>query len=277
MIFISDIKIIVPPELSIHKQKSELLPFYKEMYKKIGGLMPFINLENITVPIAGEKTGKDLILQVLKKVVDNQMHIEGKEPLYYIDVRASEDYSAPAPDYFLLSKVGLKHTKPLNIRGISNTGLIHSLKIMKLQLENSWEEYAIASVSQRFEPHDFRGKKLPLVDGGVAFALKGKKCAEEGFLVKEFQINRNRESFLNSFNKDEFIIGRNNSETRDSGLGLYKRENSENYDFGCMDVLYTLEELTRKKIIKHGQEVTLVAIEKEFYTTIKLIYQAKGM
>ncbi|WOO36844.1 hypothetical protein R2R35_24145 [Anaerocolumna sp. AGMB13020] len=276
IIFISNIKRYIPPVQSAQNQKSELLSFYKEMYRRTGELIPQTGPNTGVAPAAGGLSGSELALKVLRQVIDSRTGELAGEPIYYLDVRSSEDFSAPAPDYYILSNFRFKHTKPLNIRGNAGISLIHAFMIMEYKLGNRKGEYAVGSVSQRFEPSDYRGTGPILADGAIGFLLKAEAGSnEEGFYIEDYHITREKEKFKQLIGKEDYIVCHNNVETRSMAWESDFRTEFLSYDFGCMDTFCTLENLCARRMLKNGQTVTLVSVKNSNYTGIKLKYKEK--
>ncbi|MCT4688878.1 hypothetical protein [Vallitalea sp.] len=271
MIFISNIREFIPPILNVDEQKSELLPFYNSTYERLYSKSTSNKSNSIKAPIGEKLSGKELILKALDEVYISRKKQPLVEPLYYFDIRSSEDYSTPAPDYYILNRLGIKHAKALNIRGVSNVALIHMLKMAKFILEQK-EDYLLVSISQRLDPDDFRGEGYILADGAIAFICNKNKGQEEGYYIKELFITESEKELLCKISDKKKVIGRNNQETMSLLCNTIIRDNYLNYDFGCMDYLLTLEDLRNNKRLKNEDEFALVGVEDNKYTMITVQY-----
>lgn len=272
MIFLSNLESFITNMQTVNEQKSELLDFYHEMYHKTGREKQVSSDGTIVAPVAGSNTGIEVILKTLKPVVEREQR-EGTEPLYYFDIRSSENYSLPSPDYFLLFEIGVKHTKPINLRGVSNIGLIHALRIAEILLDTSEVNYIVASASQRLEPRDDRNKEYILADGSLSFAIRnGIRNDMEGYYIHDTFVTRDYEVFQKKVKEAQVFICRNNKETMEIHLSCLERERYHQYDFGCMDTLYSLLESKNKYQFNQDECIMLVAKENGFYTGITLRY-----
>lgn len=264
MIYISHFKTYIPNIESSNKQVSECLGFYKNSYMRLA--MERLNSEEIRIiaPMAKYFTSEELILNAFSKECIN------KEPSLYIDMRSSETYSLPAPDYYILKNLGCKNTKPINILGVADVPLIHAFSLYDV-FDN--ENYYIASLSQRIEPKDNRNSDFILSDGAMSFTISDKNDVN-GFCVENFIITSYKEDLINYIDKENGdVILRNNKDTRDLGLGFtIKRNSYEKYDFGCMDTFFSLLDIESKGQLKDKQDIVLVSAEAKTYTAITLKY-----
>lgn len=271
MIFISNIEKIVPAIMEVENQKCELLAFYKSTYEKLYSSLVNDKKVKVEAPIGGDLSGKELILKALNDTYSYKSH-GLLEPLYYFDIRSSEDYSTPAPDYYILEKLGIKRAKALNIRSVSNVAFIHMLKMTNLLLKNK-EDYVLASLSQRLDPQDFRGEEYVLADGAIAFTCKREHIDnEEGYYFEEMSILKTSSELLSKVSGHKKVIARNNKETMSLLSNTLRREDHLDYDFGVMDCLYTLEELRSSKQLEYEDELMLVGVENKVYTMIRVRY-----
>ncbi len=55
---------------------------------------------------------------------------------YFFDVRTTEDFSCPAPEYKLLDFLKLKHTVPLGIKGMGSLALVQAFRIAEQYISN---------------------------------------------------------------------------------------------------------------------------------------------
>ena len=214
-------------------------------------------------------TSHEMILQTFSK---DWVEFVEKEPTYYLDIRSSEAYSLPVPDYYILKMAGYRNTKPLNLLGLADVPLIHAFSLFH-SFEKG-ENYFIVSLSQRLEPGDSRNNEFVLADGAISFMIS-KRNRGNCFCV-ESCIKTSREDELFAYLKKEEAEAalRNNTDTKQLNLngGRIKRIKHETYDFGCMDTIYTLLSAEEDKRLEDGQRVALVSAEDSTYTGIIVKY-----
>jgi len=77
---------------------------------------------------------------------------QNKIPKYFFDVRTTEDFSSPAPEYLLLHKVGLKNTCPLCVKGMGVISLIMAFQLANLYLTK--KETALFCLVEQYNYYD---------------------------------------------------------------------------------------------------------------------------
>ncbi len=269
MIYISHLKTYIPDIESVNKQVSELLPFYKDSYERLKSEAKGSGESDIIAPIAKSMTSHEMILQTFPKDCVEYMK---KEPTFYLDIRSSEAYSLPVPDYYILKTVGCRNVKPLNILGLADVSLIHAFSLF-----NSFEKggnYFIVSLSQRLEPGDNRNYEFILADGAISFVIS-EKHRGNCFCVESYIKTSNKDELFDYLKKKDIeLVFRNNTDTKQLNLNgrRIKRMKYEKYDFGCMDTVYTLLEAEADQRLDNGQCVAMVSVEDNIYTAIMVQY-----
>lgn len=265
MIYISHFKIHIPDIESANKQVSEFLPFYNDSYERLKSEISEREETSIVAPIAKNMTSDEMILQAFSE------NCVEEEPSFYLDIRSSETYSLPAPDYYILKMLGYKNTKPLNILGVADVPLIHAFSLFNAFEKN--ENYFIVSLSQRLEPRDIRNYEYILADGALSFIISNKK-KDSCFCVERYFKTTNKDKLFSYLNKEDGeIILRNNTATRLLDLrGRIRRNTYEMYDFGCMDTVYTLLDAEANRKLVDRQRIVMVSVEANTYTAITIKY-----
>lgn len=72
----------------------------------------------------------------------------------FLDVRTTEEYGAPAPEYLLLDRAGLNHLSPLAIRGMESLALPQALEIAQVQLQQNGSRKVLLCCSALPTPYD---------------------------------------------------------------------------------------------------------------------------
>ncbi|MBQ7219444.1 MAG: hypothetical protein IJS28_00530 [Synergistaceae bacterium] len=72
---------------------------------------------------------------------------------FFYDIRNSEEYEQPSPDYALLSRVGLNHVSPLCIRDKEGASLITALQIARFDAVGD-DEPVLFCCSEMFTRYD---------------------------------------------------------------------------------------------------------------------------
>lgn len=269
MIYISHFKTFIPDIENVNKQVSELLPFYKDSYERLKSKIKRNDESDIAAPIAKNTTSHEMILQTFSK---DWFEFVEKEPTYYLDIRSSEAYSLPVPDYYILKMAGYRNTKPLNLLGLADVPLIHAFSLFH-SFEES-ENYFIVSLSQRLEPGDSRNNEFVLADGAISFVIS-KRNRGDCFCVESYIKTSNEDNLFAYLKKEEAdVVFRNNTDTKQlnlNGRGI-KRMKHEAYDFGCLDTIYTLLRAKEDRRLEDGQRIAMVSAEDNAYTAIMVKY-----
>lgn len=72
----------------------------------------------------------------------------------FLDVRTTEEYGAPAPEYQLLDRAGLNRLSPLAIRGMESLALLQALEIAQIQLQQDSSGKILVCCSTLSTPYD---------------------------------------------------------------------------------------------------------------------------
>lgn len=72
----------------------------------------------------------------------------------FLDVRTTEEYGSPAPEYVLLDQAGLNRLSPLAIRGMGSLALLQALEIAQVQLQQDCSEKILVCCSALPTPYD---------------------------------------------------------------------------------------------------------------------------
>lgn len=72
----------------------------------------------------------------------------------FLDVRTTEEYGGPAPEYLLLDQAGLNCLSPLAIRGMGSLALLQALEIAQNQLQQNRSGKILVCCSTLPTPYD---------------------------------------------------------------------------------------------------------------------------
>lgn len=125
-------------------------PFYITSFEKLYGINKTENLPNI-VPTDNHK--------LLLSVIHQSIKCYKNKIMYFYDIRTTEEYGSPAPEYKLLYDAGLKNLSPISINGEGGLSLPFALHIlMQFTKEN---QIALVCCSEMYNKYDleFKNKK----------------------------------------------------------------------------------------------------------------------
>lgn len=131
-----------PPDVRLALNK-----FYMDSFKA---------LYNITDDIEAEAADLEFPLMVLRKTISEKI---GDKPKYFFDIRTTEEFGNPAPEYLLLYKLGLNNTVPLSIKGMGNLAIIQGFAFAELCLNgNETALFYIAEAYNRFDQKKYKAQ-----------------------------------------------------------------------------------------------------------------------
>lgn len=102
-------------------------------------------------------TNEKVDLEWILSSMRNTLKKIKKEPNYFFDVRTTEDFSSPAPEYALLHRLNFKNTAPLSIKGMGTLSLIQAFRISEQYLKES--EIALFCLAEQYHRYDANGEK----------------------------------------------------------------------------------------------------------------------
>lgn len=119
-------------------------PFYRTAYGKLYGKNAMANDGENEHP----HNSASLIIPVLNKAISG----EKTSPSLFFDVRMTEEYCSPAPEYMLLHSVGIKKINPLGVKGMGVMSLPFAVELAELYLKEN--EIALFCCVEQYVPED---------------------------------------------------------------------------------------------------------------------------
>lgn len=156
-----------------------LHPFYFDSFSTLYG----IPKDSLCV---NEKRDLEWVLSSMRNTLNNI----GKEPNYFFDVRTTEDFSSPAPEYALLHRLNFKNSAPLSIKGMGTLSLIQAFRISEQYLKES--EIALFCLVEQYHRYDVNSEKD--FRGNALTFLATKKQGE--FLIEEMGFCETKQELL---------------------------------------------------------------------------------
>ena len=155
-------------------------------------------------PVSGAGT---VLLPTLRAVLDRLQ--DGGKPDYFFDVRTTEEFACAAPEYALLSALGMNTASPLSIKGMGSLSIIQGFLLASLYLRPS--ECALFSAAESYHCYDeaWRAKPAAKAAGFLLSPASGDMTLEDfGFLKNEQEINQflHREHFDRIFSQDPAFV-----------------------------------------------------------------------
>ena len=149
-------------------------PFYQTTFCRLYGKEESeVKVEEGVYP----RDNYEFLIPVLQELVAGRE----KEISHFYDVRTTEEFSQPAPEYALLKGAGLQRTAPLGVKGMGAFALPFALVLA----ENSVEEnkFAVILCAEIYTPADgekYRNSRRGccgfLLRKGSADQVQGKNC-----------------------------------------------------------------------------------------------------
>lgn len=130
---------------SVPEKGNFVHPFYRDTFAKLYG----VDAKSLITP-DGEypQESTNLLLPILSKVIENY---EDKIRCFY-DVRISEEFGSPAPEYLLLKGTNLNKISPLSVKGMKALSLPFALLLAEHELQD--EEYGLFCCADLNTPFD---------------------------------------------------------------------------------------------------------------------------
>ena len=97
-----------------------------------------------------EQRETDWMIEALKNTM-TEVNTE-HPPKYFFDVRTTEEFSCPAPEYYLLKQLYIKHISPISVKGMEGLSLIQAFLIAEQYVQI--QESALFCVAQRYHCYD---------------------------------------------------------------------------------------------------------------------------
>ena len=172
----------------INNQKNELCgeyqpnlhPFYTPSFTALYKLPNIQSNSNAT-----RDKNSEWIINSLKRTLNNI----DDEPTFFFDVRTTEDFSSPAPEYLILKNLNLKRTTPLNIKGMGQLAIVQAFQISDLYLTDGGT--ALFSVVEEYHLFDQipRSQQGGFISSFLLTSTKGEMEIEEyGFFELEEKV-----------------------------------------------------------------------------------------
>lgn len=162
-------------------------PFYKDSFTKLYGISKNELKSSFEIPT-------EWILSTIKRTLANIK----TEPEFFFDVRSTEDFSSPAPEYVLLHQLNLKHTSPLSIKGMGSLSIIQALQISDLYLT----EFNSALFCIVEEYHRYDKEKKPR--GYVASFILSKLTGE--LEIEDYGFFESKQDLIKYLSNEKFDI-----------------------------------------------------------------------
>lgn len=123
------------------KNYPDVHPFYKDSFSFL------YDLEEIRT---AEKRETDWMMEALKNTMADAK--PEHPPKYFFDVRTTEEFSCPAPEYYLLKQLHIERISPLSVKGMGGLSLIQAFLIAEQYVQI--QEPALFCVAQRYHCYD---------------------------------------------------------------------------------------------------------------------------
>ena len=120
-------------------------PFYRDTFSTLYGIdVEVLPVEEDVYPDANLK----MLLPLIKSTVNGY---EDRVRFFY-DVRTTEEFGYPAPEYLLLHGAGLKHVAPLGVKGMKALAFPFALLLAEHAMKDG--DYALVCCAQLNTPFD---------------------------------------------------------------------------------------------------------------------------
>lgn len=117
--------------------------FYKDTFSALYGI-PRDRIDEV------KKTRESWLMPAMR---DTLLSAQLKyEPKYFFDVRTTEEFSSPAPEYLLLHGLGLKRTSPLSIKGMDSLALIQAFRLAELYMSD--DDVSLFCAAEQYNKYD---------------------------------------------------------------------------------------------------------------------------
>ncbi len=126
---------------SSNRNFPDVHPFYRNSFGFLYGLKEIRTVE---------QRETDWMIDALKTTMaDAKLE---HPPKYFFDVRTTEEFSCPAPEYYLLKQLHLERISPLSIKGMGGLALIQAFLIAEQYVQI--QESALFCTAQRYHYYD---------------------------------------------------------------------------------------------------------------------------
>lgn len=198
-------------------------PFYQTAFCRLYGLNESeVKVKDGFYP----KDNYDFLLPVLRELAVGRE----TEVSHFYDVRTTEEFLQPAPEYALLKGAGLPRVSPLGVKGMGAFALPFSLVLAELSAEVN--RCALVLCSEIFTPADgeiyLNSKKCC---GGFLLRKYASDSTIDGYCILAYRYNVTRED-VDSYKKEHF--------PKDSTLAVYEGDS-------LMDSLSMLDHALKEK------------------------------
>lgn len=170
-----------------YNDKPILHPFYTDSFSALYDIPKDSLIKN-------EKSDIEWVLSAMRSSI-KRIDVE---PKYFFDVRTTEDFSSPAPEYVLLHRLNLKNTAPLSIKGMGALALIQAFRISEQYLDKS--EIALFCLVEQYHRYDMNNEK-DSIGHAVAFIIS-KEPGE--FLIEAMGFCKTRQELLRLLQDEVF-------------------------------------------------------------------------
>lgn len=110
-------------------------------------------------------------------------------PNYFFDVRTTEEFSCPAPEYYLLKQLNLAHTSPLSVKGMGGLAIVQALFIAEQYVQT--DKSVLFCAAQHYHCYDNAANSE---QAAVSF-IASKKAGE--YFVESIGLCRTYEDAVN--------------------------------------------------------------------------------
>lgn len=129
----------------VRKDGKFVHPFYRDTFSSLYG----IKVEELPVE---EDVYPDANLKMLLPLIKNTVKGYEDRVRFFYDVRTTEEFGYPAPEYLLLHGTGLKHVAPLGVKGMKALAFPFALLLAEHDMKDG--DYALVCCAQLNTPFD---------------------------------------------------------------------------------------------------------------------------
>ena len=129
----------------VYEEGKFIHPFYRDTFSILYG----INVEELPVE---EGVYPDQNLKMLLPLIKNTVKGYEDKIRFFYDVRTTEEFGYPAPEYLLLHGVGLKYVVPLGVKGMEALAFPFALLLAEHAMKDG--DYALVCCAQLNTPFD---------------------------------------------------------------------------------------------------------------------------
>lgn len=143
----------------------------------------------------------DFLVPMLKRTIGEWP----REIASFYDVRLTENYSHPAPEYRLMDRLGIVNISPVAIRGMSGLAYLEALAMAEDDLHASPNQGVLLCFSDICTPysHEYRPHR------GASFVLSTSEEKSDGITILDFVLDVSDDRWRRKLSecKDSYILG----------------------------------------------------------------------